>query len=214
MKTLLLLTLALGSLAAHASKVSTNYEAKYLNENLTVSIVKPKFSNPSGEGALLLSVNSDYDGVCKLYGLNSYVQFSELNFNAGTGNNVVIDSSSSFKRFESNIDQFTIGTITCNPAKNLPVPVSENYEDRFDNDDESVTIKTPQFRMNGQNLYISENSELTGVCKLYGLSSYVQNSLFRLSVDKGNSVLVDTSSRFNNFDSNQEVYAIGSLICR
>jgi hypothetical protein len=228
MKKLFLITLTLGSIVAHANTAfefelehsrsllieSKNYEAKHVNQDLTVSIVKPKFSNPNGDGSLFLSENSDKNGACKLYGLASYVAKSMLIYNAGSGSNVVIDASSKFSAFGSNVSGFAIGTITCNTAENKPIPVSDNLSGRFINDDQSVTIKTPKFMMNGENLYFSENSEKNGVCKLYGLTSYIANSMLIYNARSGRNVVTDASSKFSEFGSNVSGYAIGSLMCR
>jgi hypothetical protein len=193
---------------------SKSYEAKHINQDLTVSIQMPKFSNPTGEGALFLSISSDLNGVCQLFGLKTYVANSKINFDATSGRNVIIDASSKFGRFGSNSYEYAIGTITCDTGENKPIPVSDNLSARLVNDDESVTLKTPKFMMNGQNMYISSNSDLNGVCKLYGLKTYVPNSKINLDVTSGKSVNVNAASKFRDFDLIAVGYVIGSLICR
>lgn len=224
MKKLLLIALSLGSTLALANPAyefelehlqeSRNYEARLVNQDLTVSLVKPKFSNPTGEGALFLSAKSNLDGVCRLYGLKSYVPNSKINYDASKGLSVVIDESSRFSNFDQNSAIYVIGTITCTTYEDLATPMSDNLAARYLNDDGSETIKTPQFMMNGKSLYLSAKSDLDGVCKLYGLTSYVPNSKFNYDAGSGNSVVVDASSKFSKFDSNSDIYAIGSLMCR
>ena len=127
MKNLFLVALALGTSVAYANSAfefelehsssllgeSKNYEAKHVNQDLTVSIVKPKFSNPTGDGALFLSATSDLSGVCKLYGLTSYVPNSKINYDASSGRSVIIDASSKFSKFDSNSSTYAIGSIMC-----------------------------------------------------------------------------------------------------
>lgn len=220
MNKIFLVTLILGSIVAHANPElehsssrlgeSKNYEAMYVNQDLTVSIVKPMFSNPTGDGSLYLSAKSDLNGVCRLYGLSSYVANSKLNYDA-SNKSVAIDGNSKFNRFEAS-HIYAIGTITCNSSENKPIPVSDNFGGRYINDDGTVTIKTPKFMMNNENFYFSAKSDLNGVCKLYGLSSYVANS--KINYDANNeSVAVDGNSKFNRFEASY-IYAIDSLICR
>jgi hypothetical protein len=228
MKKLLLVVWAIGATVVHANSAfefgldhstflligSKNYEAKHVNQDLTVSIVKPKFTNPTGEGSMYLSENSDFDGVCKLFGLASYVRFSGLLYKVGAGRSVVIDASARFSKFDSLYSSKAISTITCNTADNKPIPVSDNFSGRYVNDDDSITIKTPKFMMNGQNFHLSKNSNLDGVCKLFGLTSYVHQSINTRNIGAGWSVAVDASARFSKFDSLYSNYAIDSLMCR
>ncbi len=127
MKKLFLVTMALGSILAHANSAfefelehspsllreSKNYEAKHVNQDLTVSIVRPKFSNPAGDGALFLSAYSDFNGVCKLYGLTSYVPNSRILYDASSGSSVIIDASSKFSKFDSNARTYAISSLMC-----------------------------------------------------------------------------------------------------
>lgn len=193
---------------------SKNYDAKYVNQDLTVSIINPMFSNPTGDGAILISRKSDRNGVCKFYGLSSYVDYSFIDFNAGSERSVIIDASSKLNKIDSEFPTYAIGTITCNPIENNPIPVSDNLRGRYINDDGSVTINTPKFMMNGQNRYISTNSDRNGVCKLYGLTSYVEYSLIDFNAGPGRSIIINASSKFSKFAPHPENYAIRSLICR
>ena len=78
-----------------------------------MSIVKPKFSNPTGGGALFLSIDSDLNGVCKLYGLSSYVENSIIDYDAHDGYSVHIDSASRFSVFVSNYSHYSIDSLIC-----------------------------------------------------------------------------------------------------
>jgi hypothetical protein len=121
MNKIFLVTLILGSIVAHANPElehsssrlveSKNYEAMYVNQDLTVSIVKPMFSNPTGDGSLYLSAKSDLDGVCRLYGLSSYVANSKLNYDA-SNKSVAIDGNSKFNRFEAS-HIYAIDSLIC-----------------------------------------------------------------------------------------------------
>ena len=154
------------------------------------------------------------DGVCKIFGLASYVANSEVNYNAGSGTSVVLDGNAQFSRFDSNSTSYAIGSLACASAPSLPIPVSDNHAGRTLNDDGSTTIKTPKFIMNGSNLFVSANSDMNGVCKIYGLMSYVANSEVNYNAGSGTSVVLDNTSHFKRYDSNSENYAVGSLICR
>jgi hypothetical protein len=193
---------------------SKNYSAKYVNQDQSISIVSPKFSDPAGSGALHLSSNSNMDGVCNLFGQGAFIPNSKVDYYARKGSSVVINQNSQFERFDSNEYTYTIGVITCSPPNPVVVPTSENLEGRFSNDDGSTTIKNPKFKMTGSNLFISSKSDLNGVCKLYGLTAFVANSKIDYYARSGLSVRVGAKMHFQQFDSNEASYAIGSLICR
>lgn len=227
MRKLLIGLVVLGSISAYAVpsfeldlessstilRESKNYESRHVNQDLSVSIVKPKFSNPTGDGALYLSMNSDLDGVCKLYGLKSYVQNSSTILNLSSGRSVNINESGAFRQFDDNSRRYAIQSLACiGDAK--PVPVSDNFIGKYLNDDDSFTIKTPKFMMSGENLNISIKSDLKGVCKLYGFSSYVIGSLTYQSLDSTVNVEISSSSRFRLFSTNNSNLVINSLMCR
>lgn len=227
MKGLFYFMLMLGMTAAHADSgfefdledspsllgESKNFAAKYINEDSSVSIVKPKFSDPYEDGDVFISSRSDLNGVCKLYGLHSYVNNSRINHDELLGNSAVIDASSRFSGLESNEKYYTIGTITCSTTANT-TPVSNNFKAKDVNDDKSTTIKNPKFKMNGNDLHLAASSDLNGVCRLYGFKSSVNNSKINHDARRGESVNVDGSSKFSGFRSNAKYYVIGSLICR
>ena len=220
MKVLFSVTLALLSLAAFANpalesvQASRNYEARYVNEDLSVSFVNPKFSNPSGGGDIPLTLASDKDGVCRLYGLAAYVESSTTTFSARSGTGVVIGADSRFSQFQSLRHTDGIRSIACKAEDNGPITPSTNWGAKYINDDGSVTINAPKFKMNGVDLHISLDTDKNGVCNLYGYSSYVESSATTDSIRSGKSVSINSDSKFNKYVANKYTDVIASLMCR
>lgn len=229
MKKLLCALLALGSLSSFAMTDfeinllensntftgSENYEAKYTNDDGSISIIKPKFSNPEGNGSLYISAASDLGGLCKLYGLGRYVPNSIRALNKGPVVMVRINSNARFSQFDYSSGISAIDRFTCEPIGGIPYPalVSDNHAGFFHNDDGSTTIVKPEFQINGSSSYISESSDLNGLCKLYGFGSYVPNSKRIFNQGPVNIVRINSNARFSKFDYSSFIYAIKSLMC-
>jgi hypothetical protein len=198
-------------------QASTNYEAKDLNDDGSTYILNPKFSNPQGQGSLYISQNSDLNGLCKLYGLGNYVSNSYRTFNQGTSGSVVrINFDARFEKFDSSNNTNAISTFSCEPVGGMPNPslISTNLEGPYLNDDGSVTIVKPKFKFNGSPTYISQNSDLNGLCKLYGLGNYVTNSYRTFNQGTSGSVVrINSNARFERMDASNNTNAISSLIC-
>jgi len=229
MKKLIIGALALGSLSSFAMskcvtkpsdnfntpRGSQNYEAKYTNDDGSISIIKPRFSTPEGDGNSYLSQLSDLNGVCNLYGLGNYVSNSRRNFNQGSSPSIVrINSNARFSQFDSSTYNSAIESLSCAPIEGMPYPTLVVSTGIFYNDDGSATIVKPKFKINGSNSYLSELSNLNGVCNLYGFRNYVSNS--RRNFNQGSSpsiVRINSNARFSQFGSSTYNSAIESLIC-
>ena len=231
MKKLLIGLLALGSVSSFAMTEfeinlsesfntlngSKNYEAKYINDDGSISIIKPRFSNPEGNGNLYISQLSDLNGLCKLYGLGDYVSNSRRTFKQRTSGLVVrIDSNARFSKFDPSLTKNAIESFSCTPVEGMPSPtlISDNHNSVFQNDDGSTTILRPKFKINGKNLYISQLSDLNGLCKLYGLGDYVSNSRRTFNERTPSLVVrINSNARFSQFDPPLLNYAVKSLMC-
>lgn len=231
MKKILFVLLAIGSFSTFAMsdfemgltddmqlfKGSKNYKAKYINDDGTISIVKPKFSNPKGSGDAYISNSSNLDGLCKLYGLGSFVKNSLTTFKLGYyGQLVRVNSDARFSNFDSSNTTNTVKSFSCNPiqaaqSSNLK---SDNYRGLYFNDDGTVTLLKPRFKINGSNSYFSTESNMNGLCKLYGFGNYVHNSLstFKLGYH-GRVVKINKKARFINFNSPYNYITVKSLMC-
>ena len=128
MKKLLVGLLALGSVSSFAMTEfeinlsesfntlsgSKNYEAKYINDDGSISIIKPRFSNPEGNGNLYISQFSDLNGLCKLYDLGDYVSNSGRTFLKRTSSLVVrINSNARFSQFDTSRANSAIKSLMC-----------------------------------------------------------------------------------------------------
>jgi hypothetical protein len=130
MKKLFLASLLLGSISSYAMtefeqtlsenevllQGSKNYEAKHVNDDGSITIVKPKFSNPDGSGSLRLSVENDSNlaGICKLFGAGSYVSNSSR-YESGSGTLVRISNNGTFERFDSASSKNALKSLICRP---------------------------------------------------------------------------------------------------
>lgn len=196
---------------------SKNYESKLVNDDGTVSIVKPKFSDPTGSGKKLpVSAYSKLDGVCKLYGLGPYVEKSLISYDSyyspdKSSKYALISAEGRFRGF----DIFRrIGSLACQ-GQTIPSS-SQNYLKLSINDDGTTTLLMPRFKMHGTNYVINVDSDLDGVCKLYGFKAYVASSLVdfvHMPYDFGRSVVISQESIFEAFKIKRDVLAIKSIVC-
>src|SRR5690606_38125373 len=96
---------------------SINYAAKYQNEDGTITISHPKFSNPTGNGAKFIATGSSLDGVCKLYGLGTVVYNALLDDYGHMNSNVKINDQGQFAGYA---DHPAITKISCVSLTPLP----------------------------------------------------------------------------------------------
>lgn len=204
----------------HESK-SYKFQSKYINDDGSISIIKPSFSNPTGSGALYISSNSDANGLCKLYGLGAYVHQSRNSFNVPTGkfefSLVKISDSGKFESFDD-ISGSAVASFICQPVDGMPKParVTKNYEGLFSNDDGSITVVKPKFYVNGFNIYLSLGSDLSGVCKLYGFGAYIDKSLRHFTTPNVYTARITEHATFGWFNHSSDVNfknSISSLLC-
>lgn len=93
---------------------------------------------------------------------------------------------------------------------------SKNYGSLITATDGSTIIIGPRFQYNGINYGISENSDLNGVCKLYGFKGAVENSV---TTEQGigendnflEAVRISGAGTMSGFDDRSIVYNIGCV---
>jgi hypothetical protein len=193
---------------------SVNYKSIHTNDDQTVSIVEPKFSNPLGDdNSLPISNDSNLNGLCKLYGFGTYIVNSMKSYYAkDNGRNVIISSEGKFSGFTKQSKDNAIESFSCNTGNKQEISV--NYAKISTNDDGTKTILKPLFKINGVDHFISNDSNLNGLCKLYGQANYILNSMldFDPSV-RGRNVVVTSKSKFKEFTNSREDNAIHSFMC-
>jgi hypothetical protein len=232
MKKLLIGIIALGSISSYAitefeqslseSEIifeeSKNYQAKHLNDDGSITIFRPRFKNPNGSGNLGLSVESENNlaGICKLFGAGSYVSNSSL-FVSAQGTLVRISRNGTFEKFDSSFNKNAVESLICLPSTRAQVGPSDNAENILRNDDGLITIFKPKFSnpdgSGSLRLSIDNEYNLTGICKLFGASSYVSNSV-RFVPAQRTLVRISRNGTFEKFDSSLFKNAVESLICR
>jgi hypothetical protein len=221
MKSLLIVMITLASISAIAftpydvnQEHSRNYRAIYTNDDLSISIFVPRFSNPDGGGNLFLSPNSDLDGVCRLYGLNSYVEKSVWFSTNSMMNNlkVQIGSNGYFYQFEKTVKH--IFFLSCTRFNQPTIPISQNYLKKLLNDDGSITFVEPRFKFNGADSSLSPKSDLNSICRLYGAHTYVNNSLTLTNINEELIITLNANSTFDSWSLGRNSPVIKTIICR
>ncbi len=158
---------------------SENYDSIHENDDGSVTIVKPKFKSLNSDKNLLLSLKSDLNGVCKLFGLGDYVDNS---FQAqwSRESKIVLDDSGSFHQYNHEKGNY-LDSLICKKLNQTEIPVSKNYEKLIVNDDNSVTVLKPMFSnaTGSGNLSISTSTKVSDLCKFYGFNQYVEKSATR-----------------------------------
>lgn len=221
MKKLIIGLMVLGSFSALATpeilQGSKNYEARYVNDDGSITIVGPRFSSPDGSGKLRLSVedNNTLRGICKLYGEGNYVKDSDRYVYA-SGTLVRISKEGKFERFDSASKKNALQSLICLPAIKVEVPPSSNAATILTNDDGSKTVIKPRFsNADGKGnleLSVEDDSNLEGICKLFGLGAYVPHSSV-FSYTDNTLVRISKDGKFERFDSGRDKNALRSLIC-
>ncbi len=171
---------ALGN--AWAQTPGATFESVIEYSDATVEIRQPRLNN------LRINNGSDKNGVCKMLGYPAALG-ADLESNTGRDNcdrpSVRIDlygrdaGRNACDMFNSNA---TIAGIRCHP-KNYQYIVPTTYLERVENTDGTVSILSPWFSRLDQlgdvrgRRYIHEGSDMTGVCRHFGLGAYVDGSL-------------------------------------
>lgn len=205
------------SLDSNFLQESKNYETKHVNDDGSITIVGPKFSSPDGRGSLNLSVENEGNlyGICKLFGEGDYVRNS-VRYIGGSGSLVRISRSAKFDRFEAASEKNAVNTIICQPSNKTDIGPSANAEKFLSNDDGSITILNPKFSnadgSGNLRLSVSDDSNLEGICKLFGFKKYVQHSS-RYVDGRGTLVRISRKGKFEKFDSSKDRNALSSLMC-
>jgi len=193
-----------------ATAASTRAKSITTSHGIT-EIVEPSFSAPNGE-VLLISGDSDLDGVCKLYGYSASfrlpVLFQKEIFDevwltyrfANQIRTVSIDKNGVFARLKG--DDPVITTIYCTSIQSpFTGPIIEKPVDGQLNDDGvTVSITNPTFTFGNRsllNLLVLENTNLDFVCKMAGealgvkLTKAIPNSAVYIRNEDSNCMGVD-----------------------
>lgn len=129
MKRILIGLLAIGSVSSYAMtefeqalsessvllRESRNYEAKHVNDDGSITIVRPKFSNPDGNGSMRLSGGESLfnrDGVCKLFGAHSFV-LNSARYEEVISTLTRISSNGTFEKFDSGYKFDALKSLIC-----------------------------------------------------------------------------------------------------
>ncbi len=163
---------------------STNYEAIYSNQDGSSSILRPRFSNPMGTGNMLLSIASDLNGVCLLFGFDSYVENSLIKGKLCPdckylATSVAIGPLGKFDRYVKDdlLEALSvIRFISCRKNKTT-IPIPYTSVTKIQNDDGSTTLLKPLFLMNDSNYMIHNTTDPDAICKSFGLNRFVVNSM-------------------------------------
>lgn len=203
---------------------SKYYKAIHQNDDQTITIEEPTFPNRWGieqpessmpwlTDIMYLSENSSLNGVCKLNGFGIYVKESFLRMKVSNEHtNVVIGPNSDVIKYENNKYVYAIRSIACRQLRQPIIPVSKNFHSKSTNNDGSTSIVRPRFKMNGENMYLSEKSDKKAVCRLYGFNSYITYA--RKNLDNYDlNVVLGYDCNFAKFEKNNDVYIIESITC-
>lgn len=200
MKTTAIILLALISSASFAA--STNFDSIYINDDGSVSIIGPHFKDPTGDGNRDINPDSDLNGVCKLFGYGAVIP-SSMQYYDSHRETVLINSDGRFSNFANG---YAITNLAC--QADMPV-FKNNYGRLLTNDDGSVTVVRPQFNMNGQTFRINPDSDLNGICRLYGMQNFINNSMKYEDTHQA-TVHVNSTSKFGYYANG---YGITSMMC-
>jgi hypothetical protein len=220
-----------GSLSENGERVQERkkYDHRYVNDDGSVTFVRPKFSNPDGSGSLRISVQNGANliGVCKLLGEGSFVPNSDTYEPPAFQTLLVrVSGDGSFEGFDKNDGEMkALRSLICSPAKQSKMDPSRNAENIVNNDDGSITIVRPKFSnpdgAGGLRLSFENDLNLSGICKLFGARSYVPHSalpeviytsLYEAAWHKF--VRISSKGRFERFDRATLKDPIKSLMCR
>ncbi len=194
---------------------STNYDGKFETDDGRVEIVGPKFTE--GEGIYYVSVSSNFDGLCKLYGYRKAVPRSHYVNSKSYVGTALITVEGTFSRvikYDGYYDNRAVGSFMCETDNR--VTYSQRY-DKFPvtNDDGSVTIIGPSFGYGfGKERRFSNSSDHHGVCKLYGFGPAVTATY---SVAKNDLVILNANSKFAAYqlmDNYYDYSFISTITCK
>lgn len=167
---------------------SKNYLEITANNDGSVTIWEPRFSNPTGIGSLPIDEKSDLtSGVCKLFGFKSAQGYFLKNIPGPAAVAVRINKNgklSQISRATSKQGLYVFQAIICSVDADIydpevasppPMPtVEQRAEKVFVNDDGSITLYRP-FVAGPKNskFWINFNSSAYETCKYFGFSKYV-----------------------------------------
>lgn len=204
---------------------SPSKNAEYItrNDDGSITIVEPMFSNALGTGNLRFSNDDDLnlDGICKLFGEKKYATNS-VTYARTTPNSkslVILSDKGKFERFEFGYRKNQIRSLICLPSKEIQIKPSRNAESITDNNDGSITIFRPLFSDPDGNgnvrISVEDDSNLKGVCKLFGKRIYVPNSAIYEDAQSWTRLArISSNGKFDRFDKNYQKSALKSLSCR
>jgi hypothetical protein len=203
---------------AQAQAASRSYKSIASNDDGRVTITGPFFKYANGE-SYWISASSDLTGVCKLYGFSKAVpNGSFYDPNAEYERTVVINSAGQFSQygFPAERTGYSLQHVMCETGK-VPTASQRLEQEPYLNDDGTITLRGPSFASaNGKERWISSDSNLNGVCLLYGYGAAVKASLVTYG-EYALTVIVGSNGKFESTLSNSETYynsRIYSLICR
>jgi len=240
MKKLLLGSLLLGSISSYSMESfnialsqdrellenSKNYEAKFTNDDGSITIYRPKFSDPNGSGTnLRIGENgpASLQGICKLFGFGPYIMNSALDQPGEdrpwfpSGELVLLSAEGKYAGVESYSDHDAVESVICSPISKTKVAPSKNASSITTLDDGSVSIVEPMFSTpDGHrkvHLTAKDDSGRDGICKLFGFSKHVKNSAHYDGRGTYLFVILSSEGKFKNFISGDNAYAIERLVC-
>lgn len=171
------------SAAERGGYVSTNYQRIEKNDDGSESIVEPRFAMNGTH--YYYSSHQDVNQVCRRFGYDSAVPHSALysstcNDAYGCKNNygVVLGADGNFGKFipsdEADPWGEKINMVACKKA-GAPAAASRRAEIQR-NDDGSVSLLDPRFRINGTDYPFSIHQDGTAICRLFGYKEAVSGS--------------------------------------
>ena len=188
-----------------------------LNDDGSVSLIAPKFKSSRNQISFYIAKDSSTDGVCKLYDLGSYINNSLTYYRPSSYTNYVkLDFQGQFNGYIYSEETFAIHSISCKPKYGMPYPhtVSKNYKDKVINNDMSVSIILPKFKIANANYSLSTKSDLNGICRLFGFRFYVSNSILKFTPNQYERLVnINHEGTFRNYEK-LSMDGVFSLICR
>lgn len=186
--------------AVQPSKVIFNFDG-------SITFKEPKLVR----GPRFLSLSSDYsekDGICKLFGMDVFLEESLETKYLPNVNLAVINAEG---RFSSSDEYETaVSSISCTYRNEY---FQTGIFDRVsENPDGSVTISQPQIIRADKSIALSSDySEKEGVCRLFGFDSYLEESVKTRYLPNKNLAVINANGAFGSSDEYET--AIDSISC-
>lgn len=154
-----------------------------------------------------IHVESNPSEICKKYGLQTVVETRISEF--VSGQNVKIDEKGNV--IENAGSGFSVGRITCHKDAGFR-KVSKNTKKLKRNQDGSFTVIEPRFKFAGRNHKISyDESDLNGVCRLFGLSSFAPHPSTSFKISKTENVVIQSNGMLKGVASSN--FRIKKIAC-